>query len=497
MELDTNIPLRVQQPQIASPAQTLGEVYKLQSDRNVLKEQDLQISAMEQQNKDRVKSAADEAAIREELKNSQQPDGSYDIKGVMSRLMKNGFGPAAVKFGDAWTEHQTKQTRLAEEQLKQHAAELDMAANMLYGVRDDNTWQVAKRSLTSSKLAPEAAEIVKGIPDDYESAKPFIEHIIAAGSTMKEKLDASYKSLQLHLAAVRNGSQKANPEAGEQEPPGLAKTRLQNEKLETASVAEMLATTKNDQEYQQQIQAFKHQGYSTDVLNKFDTVWSKGAVDKAKGLQISSKDALSMQIRLQELGIREQNRTDRLAARTSLSLAQMYTEYDRDRRAWDKSQPEKWEVYRQGDNIPAGKKVGDWKGEPFQKRDEYLKTHFGVDEQGREADTDEDNDQPSTPPPAALPKPGAPTPPPPKAVAPPPLTPVAPPRPVAVQAPPPAAAAPPPAMPVNTKALTAPTMKVGATIKNRKTGQMVRITKMHPDGSFDAVDAATGKAIPK
>lgn len=512
-ELDPNIPLAAKMPQINSPVQTMGEMYKLQQDKNIVQGQQLENKQRQLDLDQRTKDAADEAALREELKNAQQPDGSYDVGGAVNRLMKLGHGQAALKLQSTWTDHQMKQTQLSEAQLKEHAAELDMMANMLYGVKDDGTWQVAKKNLLSQKIAPNEANMIQGLPDDYASAKPYIEHLIQAGSTMKEKVDASNRSLQQHMTALRLGIVAPNVAAGERESPDVSKKRLQAEALQTSSMAEMLAQTKNDQEYQQQLKSFQSQQYPKEIINKFMPTWSPDAVKRAENMRLSAKDALSMHMRLEELGLKRESLEFRKDQRNNLTLAQMYQAYDRDRREHDRMQPGPLDTYEKGDTLPAGKRVGDQRvREPFMTRAEYLKEHFGIDENGNDVD---DTETPASkapvvapggpPPPVAPPPPPAargpvarPTAPPPGIVAPPPPQMSVPPPGAAapvVVAQPSVVAAPPPVMPA--RPIAPPKkLQVGSIVRTSK-GQMARIVAIHPDGSKDIVDAATGKPILK
>lgn len=309
MEIDANIPLAVKPPVIDSPLKTMSDIYTVKNQAEELKGRQLLNTQRDQENAQRTRAAADDAAIRTELQNSFDPTkGDIDYQGAINRLHQGGHGTAAIKLADDFSKRQQQHAATSEQELKRHAADLEIGSQVLAGVHkdddpenDDARWQAAKAHFAGMKdMTPDTAAAIAKMPDDYKSAKPYIDLMVDEGTKTADRIREAHESLRDHMEAVKLGIVKPDPKKGEQEPQEVTENREKVRTLQTSSVGHMLGTATNDQQYQQMLQSFKSQQYPPEILNKFAPVYSPEAVAKAKALTMSEKD-------YEELGIQRTN----------------------------------------------------------------------------------------------------------------------------------------------------------------------------------------------
>lgn len=365
MPIDPNIALATRPPVIDSPVKTMTELYGMQNQREEIKGRQLLNAERDLDNQKKTRDAADDAAIRQELSNSQTgPDGQLDVPGAIDRLHKGGHGTAGMKLTQQWTDHLQKQAATSEAEIKRHSADLEMGARLFAGVKDDETLATAKQMLGSGALGPDSAKIVDGLPDTYAEAKPKIDLLLEAGNKMADKLRAAQDSIKDHQYALEHGMIKPDATKGEQEPPSVTESREKANVLMTSSVGRMLATTDNDAEYQQQLKAFKSQGYPADILNKFDTVWSPKAVQKAKSLTMTPKESEDLRLEGRRVSTGEKNaetsaqrekRESETGPRPDPWHANDMQEYNAARSEFDKTQPPASQKVQVGIDPTTGK----------------------------------------------------------------------------------------------------------------------------------------------
>lgn len=360
MPIDANIPLAVKPVQIDSPVKTMTDLYALQHQQALTEGQRLDNTQRQQENAKRTQDAAEAAATQSALKNAVRPDGSLDVTSAIQELHRTGHGKAGMALTDEWGKHLKVQADTAEAQIKKHMADAEMGSRIVSGATDDASWQAAKAMLLNTPdLAPESAATLKNTPDDYASAKPFIDALQRQGTSMQEQLKSHAESVKEHRDAVVKGLLKPDVSSGEQEPPALTKQREEAKQLATSSLGRMLMHTTNDQQYQQILQGAKGT-YPIEVINQFAPMWSAKAVKDAEAATMTSAQAGGLDVRRREAAVAEarEKREASAPGKDDPTFTHDMEEYRTALSVYNRTQP------REGDfdtNAPAGQETQHYK----------------------------------------------------------------------------------------------------------------------------------------
>lgn len=377
MPIDPSISLAVKPPQIDSPIKTMEGLYSLQNQQEELKGRKLLNADRDLDNQKKTREAADDAAIRQELANAKATDtGELDVPGAIARLHKGGHGTAGLKLTKQWGDHLREQAQTSKSEIERHQADLEMGARLWAGVKDDATLAAAKRA-APAVMGPDSTKMMEGLPDSYAAAKAQIDSLLEAGNKMADKLKAAHESVTERQYALEHGLVDPDPAKGERVSPDVLEKREKANALMTSSVGKMLSQTDNDTEYQQQLKAFKSQGYPVDILNKFDTVWSKRAVERAKALTMTPEEIEKLRIenknadtsaRNAETSAAREKRESETGPKVDPLHSNDMQEYNAARQEYDKNNPTSTKAVTLVDD-PAN--PGKLKAVPTPKRKEF------------------------------------------------------------------------------------------------------------------------------
>ncbi len=177
MPIDASIALGVKPVQLEDPTNALAKV--------------LQVRGLQQQQQ-LGQMQADEYRTGVERKNKLYGVLAQDYAAPEAResaLMKSGFADEAMKFGKDRRDSAKADADRQKVELESHLKRFELAGQIMSGVNDQATWDIARQQ-TAQAFGPEAAA---QMPAQYDPA--LIEQKRQQAMSVKEQVEAKYRAL--------------------------------------------------------------------------------------------------------------------------------------------------------------------------------------------------------------------------------------------------------------------------------------------------------------
>lgn len=177
-QLNPNIILGVQRPRTTSPQELYAQ--KAQIDRNELVNRlgGLKVEAFEQERND-----------ANQLRNVYSQFGK-DTEANVNALYKAGLGKEAGAYAKTQSDQQKAVADTQKSQIEAHLKKLEVAGQILSGVRDQASWDAA-RAQTAQMLGPEAAATM---PAQFDAG--LVEQKRNQALSVKEQLEQKWKAME-------------------------------------------------------------------------------------------------------------------------------------------------------------------------------------------------------------------------------------------------------------------------------------------------------------
>jgi len=178
MPLDSNIILGVQRPKVTSPL----EMYQAKAmiDQNELTSR---LGGL------KLREAEQQTADQNQLRDVYRQFGS-DAAANTNALFKAGLGKEAVSYEKAQIDRQKSMADTQKAQIEAHLQKLNVAGQILSGVRDQASWDAA-RAQTAQMLGPEAAATM---PPQFDAA--LVEQKRNQALSVKDQLEQKWKAME-------------------------------------------------------------------------------------------------------------------------------------------------------------------------------------------------------------------------------------------------------------------------------------------------------------
>ncbi|MDO9402035.1 MAG: hypothetical protein Q7T46_11410 [Polaromonas sp.] len=177
MPLDPSIILGVKRPQFTSPQEMYAQ--KAQFDQNELAQRlgGLKVQEFEQGQRD-----------QNQLRNVYSQFGK-DTEANINALYKAGLGKEAGAYAKSQADQQKSVADTQKAQIEAHLKKLEVAGQILSGVRDQSSWDAA-RAQTAQMLGPEAAAMM---PPQFDAA--LVEQKRNQALSVKDQLEQKWKAM--------------------------------------------------------------------------------------------------------------------------------------------------------------------------------------------------------------------------------------------------------------------------------------------------------------
>lgn len=177
MPLDPSIILGVKRPQFTSPQEMYAQ--KAQFDQNELAQRlgGLKVQEFEQGQRD-----------QNQLRNVYSQFGK-DTEANINALYKAGLGKEAGAYAKSQADQQKSVADTQKAQIEAHLKKLEVAGQILSGVRDQSSWDAA-RAQTAQMLGPEAAAMM---PPQFDAA--LVEQKRNQALSVKDQLEQEWKAM--------------------------------------------------------------------------------------------------------------------------------------------------------------------------------------------------------------------------------------------------------------------------------------------------------------
>lgn len=311
-QLDPNIALQVRGPQFQSPFELRAQMEQIQASQN--ENRLAQMKMREYQDgadkKNRLRDLMRGSVTETPTYGDYQPDNAFgeDLGNLKTqtgtnRLFDQGkfrnslYGEGFIDEAQAFDANQTKQDKdkagiakdnaAAEKtQIEGHLKKFELAGQIMSGVKDQATWEVARQQ-TAQVFGPEAAA---QMPGQYDPA--VIEQKRQQAMTIKDQLEQKWKAMEFTTptanARLSADTSTANNTANN--------ARIQSEGVENREAARVKATTTNPVKPLTELQTNKlrtdmGKDYSTatSMLSQMEDVLdSAKAVKGSKGLEAAT-----------------------------------------------------------------------------------------------------------------------------------------------------------------------------------------------------------------
>jgi len=197
-----------------------------------------------------VREAADDAAIQTALQGTNNdPDTAVET------LLRAGHQSAAVKLQESARQHRAREIQRRYDDVAHRVAAMRIGERLLTSATDDPSLDVV-RSLTT-KIMPQMNRLLQG---NFDRVAPNIQQFVRMTAPLAQELEGQKQALDGMRSAIRTGDPQEWTRAA-----GL-----------------VLSSAKDAQQWTQLIDTLRQAGVPSEVLNRFDTVYSDDAVAKAQ-----------------------------------------------------------------------------------------------------------------------------------------------------------------------------------------------------------------------
>lgn len=278
MPLDPNIALSTRLPEMRSPLQTLGAITQLRSYQDLQEQRRLM-------NEERTRELEDDDAIRFSLSQSARPDDA------ITSLYHSGHGTAASKLSKNIYDYRKAQGDSIKQTLDNQHTALKLSTQILQGVKQappemrQSAFSAAKSAVKSVLGDDLSASLnVDGqLGDEYDEKK--LDQAIAWGTDRTDYLrqqqdafDNAQKAIDTGLKIAKNVDDHL-------------KARQEADQYWLKSAAQLLPTSRSQEDWDGFRTLLKEGGAPDSVLNRFDPKFTPQAVARAKTLAVTPYEA--------------------------------------------------------------------------------------------------------------------------------------------------------------------------------------------------------------
>ena len=267
-QMNTNIPLGTQVPQIQSPLRTLGALSQLDQADALTRERQLM-------NQRRQQEIDDDNAIRQTLSSSKTPDDAIDT------LYKNGRATAAATLSKGLFEHRKAQADSAKELVDTHQKAITFASQIAASATDQKSWDSARKAM-AAVLDPVFPDMMQQVPQQYDPETQ--KQLVGYGTTLDERLRTQQNAIANAQKAVElQNSANANAET-------RAKNKIEAGKYWMGAASNLLSTATNQNDWDNYQRMLAGQGAPIELVAQFGNRFSPDAVKRAAKLGMDAKE---------------------------------------------------------------------------------------------------------------------------------------------------------------------------------------------------------------